>query len=49
MDEAGTPKQRMKSIEYLVSIDVSKEKDQRSLKSIDIGSKTKLFFVKVMS
>ena len=45
MDEAGTPKQRMKSIEYLASIDVSKEKNQRSLKSIDIGTKTKIFFL----
>ena len=45
MDEAGTPEQRMKSIEYLASIDVSKEKNQRSLKSIDIGTKTKLFFL----
>ena len=45
MDEAGTPEQRMKSIEYLASIDVCKEKNQRSLKSIDIGTncKTKLF------
>ena len=42
--EAGTPEQRMKSIEYLASTDVSKEKNQRWLKSIDIGSKTKLFF-----
>ena len=45
MDEAGTPEQRMKSIEYLTSIDVSKEKNQRLLKSIDIGTKTKLFFL----
>ena len=45
MDEAGTPEQRMKSIEYLTSIDVSKEKNQRSLKSIDTGTKTKLFFL----
>ena len=45
MDEAGTPKQRMKSIEYLASIDVCKEKNQRSLKSIDIGTKTKLVFL----
>ena len=45
MDEAGSPEQRMKSIEYLASIDVSKEKNQRSLKSIDIGTKTKLFFL----
>ena len=44
-DEAGTPEQRMKSIEYLASIDVSKEKNQRSLKSIDIGTITKLFFL----
>ena len=35
----------MKSIEYLASIDVSKEKNQRSLKSIDIGTETKLFFL----
>ena len=26
MDEVGTPEQRMKSIEYLASMDVSKEK-----------------------
>ena len=45
MDEAGTPEQRMKSIEYLTSIDVSKEKNQRSLKSTDIGTKTELFFL----
>ena len=45
MDEAGTPEQRMKSIEYLANIDVSKEKNQRLLKSIDIGTKTKLFFL----
>ena len=45
LDEAGTPEQRMKSIEYLASIDVSKEKNQRSLKSINIGTKTKLFFL----
>ena len=45
MDEAGTPEQRMKSIKYLASIDVSKEKIQRSLKSIDIGTKTKFFFL----
>ena len=45
MDEADTPEQRMKSIEYLASIDVSKEKNQRSLKSIDIGTKTKYFFL----
>ena len=44
MDKTGTPEQRMKSIEYLVSIDVPKEKNQRSLESIDIGSETKLFF-----
>ena len=48
MDEARTPEQRMKSIEYLASIGLSKEKNQRSLKSIDIGTKTKLFFFKVM-
>ena len=35
--EAGTPEQRMKSIKYLASTDVSKEKNQRSLKSINIG------------
>ena len=45
MDEAGTPEQRMKSIEYLTSIDVSKEKNQRLLKSIDTGTKPKLFFL----
>ena len=45
MDEAGTPEQKMKSIEYLASIDVSKEKHQRLWKSIDIGTKTKLFFL----
>ena len=46
MDESGTPEQRMKSsIEYLASTDVCKEKNQRSLKSIDIGTKTKLFFL----
>ena len=45
MDESGTPEQRMKSIEYLASIDVSKEKNQRSLKSIDIGTRTKSFFL----
>ena len=42
---AGTPEQRMKSIEYLASIDVSKEKNQLSLKSIDIGTKAELFFL----
>ena len=45
MDEGGTPEHGMKSIEYLASIDVSKEKNQRSLKSIYIGTKTKLFFL----
>ena len=45
MDEADTPEQRIKSIEYLASVDVYKEKNQRSLKSIDIGTKTKLFFL----
>ena len=45
MDKAGTPEQRMKSIEYLASIDVFKEKNQRSLKSINTGTKTKLFFL----
>ena len=45
LDEAGTPEQRMMSIEYLASIDVSKEQNQRSLKSINIGTKTKLFFL----
>ena len=44
-DEAGTPEQRMKSIEYLASIDVSKVKNQQLLKSIDIGTKTKSFFL----
>ena len=43
MDKAGTPEQR--TVEYLASIDVSKEKNQRSLKSIDIRTKTKLFFL----
>ena len=46
MDEAGTPEHGMKSIEYLASIDVSKGKNQRSLKSIYIGTKTKLVFSK---
>ena len=45
MDKAGTPEQRMKSIEYFASTDVSKEKNQRSLKSINNGTKTKLFFL----
>ena len=45
MYEADTPEQRMKSIEYSASIDVCKEKNQRSLKSIDIGTKAKLFFL----
>ena len=31
MDKAGTPEQRIKSVEYLASIDVSKEKNQGSL------------------
>ena len=44
MDKAGTPEQRMKSIEYLASIDVSKDKNQRSLKSINNGTKTKIIF-----
>ena len=48
MDEAGTPEQRMKSIECLASIDVCEEKNQRPLKSIDIGTKTKFFFFKMM-
>ena len=43
MDEAGTPEQRVKSIENLASTDVSKENNQRSLKSIDIGTKTIIF------
>ena len=43
MDKAGTPEQR--TVEYLASIDVSKEKNQRLLKSIDIRTKTKLFFL----
>ena len=48
MDEAGTPEQRMKSIEYLASIDVTKEKNQLSLNRLTLVPKQNYFFFKVM-